>query len=191
MNPTTFASCEHPAGQVMWTEMRRKRTAPSGDCTSGKGEGASCVKVPCWAPPRGGCSTNPTALATWRSASATPATSAEDCPGGAATEDTFGCVKSSSLAPPSEVGGSGAGAITFNKTVVLPPATACVSQTSLKIALKDPKYDPLTEVVVKIGSKKVADVKGIKTIKKGITLKKLPSGTYKISVRRRPSSNSS
>jgi hypothetical protein len=41
----------------------------------------------------------------------------------------------------------------------------------------------LTEVLVKIGSKKVADIKGVKKIKKGIVLKKLPaSGTYKISV---------
>jgi hypothetical protein len=81
------------------------------------------------------------------------------------------------------VGGSGSGSITFSKTVVLPPATACVSQTSLKIALKDPKYDPLKEVVVKLNGKKVADVKGIKRIKKGITIKKLPAtGSYKVSV---------
>ena len=57
------------------------------------------------------------------------------------------------------------------------------AQSSLKIALKDPKNDPLIEVLVKIGSKKLADVKGIKKIKKGIVLKKLPaSGSYKISV---------
>jgi hypothetical protein len=55
-------------------------------------------------------------------------------------------------------------------------------QASLKITLNDPKYDPLTEVLVKINGKKVADVKGIKRLQKGITLKKLPSGTYKISV---------
>ena len=48
--------------------------------------------------------------------------------------------------------------------------------------LRDPKYDPLTEVLVKINGKKVALVRGVKRIKKGITLKKLPSGTYKISV---------
>jgi hypothetical protein len=30
--------------------------------------------------------------------------------------------------------------------------------------------------------KNVADVKGVKRLKKGITLKKLPNGTYKISV---------
>jgi len=46
----------------------------------------------------------------------------------------------------------------------------------------NPKYDPHTEVLVKINGKKVTDVKGIKLLKKGITLKKLPSGTYKISV---------
>ena len=35
---------------------------------------------------------------------------------------------------------------------------------------------------MKIGGKNVADVKGVKRLKKGITLKKLPSGNYKISV---------
>ena len=55
-------------------------------------------------------------------------------------------------------------------------------QASLKIKLNDPKYDPLTEVLVKINGKKVADVNGVKRLQKGITLKKLPSGTYKVSV---------
>jgi hypothetical protein len=36
--------------------------------------------------------------------------------------------------------------------------------------------------VVKIKGRKVADVKGVKRLKKGVTLKKLPSGAYKISV---------
>ena len=54
--------------------------------------------------------------------------------------------------------------------------TPIIAQSSLKIALKDPKNDPLTEVVVKIGSKTVVDVKGVKKIKKGITLKKKLTG---------------
>jgi hypothetical protein len=37
-------------------------------------------------------------------------------------------------------------------------------------------------VLVKINGKQVALVKGIKRLQKSITLKKLPSGTYKISV---------
>ena len=40
----------------------------------------------------------------------------------------------------------------------------------------------LTEVVVKINGKQVALVKGVKRLKKPITLTKLPSGTYKISI---------
>ena len=42
--------------------------------------------------------------------------------------------------------------------------------------------DPLTEVLVKINGKQVALIKGVKRLKKGITLTKLPSGTYKISI---------
>jgi len=42
--------------------------------------------------------------------------------------------------------------------------------------------DPLTEVLVKINGKQVALIKGVKRSKKGITLTKLPSGTYKISI---------
>ena len=78
--------------------------------------------------------------------------------------------------------GLGLGLITFSDTVLLPNAKACVSQTSLKIKLRDPKYDPLKEVLVKINGKQVTDIKGVKRLKKGITLTKLPSGTYKISI---------
>jgi hypothetical protein len=55
-------------------------------------------------------------------------------------------------------------------------------QASLKIVLRDPKYDPLKQVVVKINGKQVALLKGVKRLKKGITLTKLPTGTYKISI---------
>jgi hypothetical protein len=41
--------------------------------------------------------------------------------------------------------------------------------------------DRFAQSSLKIGSK-LADVKGVKAIQKGIALKKLPSGTYKISV---------
>jgi hypothetical protein len=107
----------------------------------------------------------------------------------AAYHVTYGCEESQPLAPLSEVevpggksgsAGSGVGGVTFSKAVILP--TGCVSQSSLKIALKDPKYDPLTEVVVKLNGKQVANVKGVKRLRKGITLKKLPRGTYKISL---------
>lgn len=199
--PTTFASCPHPAEQVMWTDMQ-----PQAD--------GSFWGFHQWyhAPPQ--CEENTVLGHTaWRVLMTssgerilkvcfnTPGDEAQPtiAPDGKEANVTYGCKESSPLAPLPTVeaeegsgkGSSGAGTgsgsssgtiITFSKTVVLPAAKACVSQTSLKIKLNDPKYDPLTEVLVKINGKKVADVKGIKRLQKGITLKKLPSGTYKISV---------
>jgi hypothetical protein len=187
---TTFGSCPHPQGETIWTEMQLQ---PDGSFTGlhqwYKGAGASCVKDPTLGHTAWRVLTNAAGEESLKVCFNTPTTATPPmiAADGKEANVNYGCQVSTALAPPQTVGGagspgSGPGAITFSNTVVLPPATACVSQKSLKIALNDPKYDPLTEVVVKIGSKKVVDVKGVKTIKKGITLKKLPSGTYKISV---------
>jgi hypothetical protein len=188
---TTFGACPHPEGEVIWTNMELQ---PGGYFLGlhqwYTGKGATCAKDP---------TLGHTA---WRVLTSSGARVLKVCfnkPGdetqpsiaanGGEANVSYGCEESSPLAalPETEVpggkGNPGSGVITFSKTVVLPPATGCVAQSSLKIALKDPKYDPLKEVVVKLNGKKVADIKGIKAIKKGITLKKLPSsGTYKISV---------
>lgn len=191
VTPTTFANCEHPAGQVMWTDMRPQVDGSfwglhqwyHANCEQDpllghtawralqSADGARSLKV-CFNNPGG--STQPTIATDGNEASV-----------------TFGCTVSTPLAPLPTVGGggpssgggnSGTQGVMFSQTVLLPNAKACVRKTSLKIKLKDPKYDPLKEVVVKINGKKVADVKGVKRLKKGVTLKKLPSGTYKISV---------
>jgi len=44
------------------------------------------------------------------------------------------------------------------------------------------EHDEFAKVVVKINGKQVALFKGVKRLKKPITLAKLPSGTYKISI---------
>jgi hypothetical protein len=191
VKPTKFVNCSHPEGQIMWTNMH-----PQAD--------GSFAGLHQWY--HSNCEVNPVlGYTVWRVLeSSSGARVLKVCfnnPGGTIQPTiaadgkeanvTYGCQESSPLAPPQKVegegtgkggSGSGSGVITFNQTVGLPNAKACVSQTSLKIALKDPKYDPLKEVVVKLNGKKVADVKGVKRIKKGITLTKLPSGTYKISV---------
>jgi hypothetical protein len=185
---TSFAECPHTVGEVMWTGM----TPQADGSLSGFHQWfhSECKLESSFV--------GPTA---WRVLHTADGVRLKVCfshPGdsqptiaadGTSASATYGCSESSPLAPLSKVegdgtgnGGSGSGSITFSKTVVLPPATACVSQTSLKIKLKDPKYDPLKEVVVKIAGKKVADVKGVKILKKGVTLKKLPSGTYKVAV---------
>jgi hypothetical protein len=187
---TTFGACPHPEGEVMWTNMELQ----SGGFFLGlhqwyKGAGASCEKDPTLGHTAWRVLTNSSGAHVLKVCFNNPGDASQPtiAADGKEADVTYGCTESTPLAPPQTVEGegkakSGTAGITFSKTVVLPTATACVSQRSLKIALKDPKYDPLTEVVVKIGSKKVADVKGAKAIKKGITLKKLPTGTYKINV---------
>jgi len=187
---TEFGECPHVVGEEMWTGMTQQSDGSFWGFHKWFVDSAGVCK-----PDPNGNGLGPTA---WRVLSTStdghylkvcfshPGTSQPKiAPDGTATEDTYGCYNSALIEPLPVVSGSGSGSggITFSKTVVLPPATGCIAQSSLKIALKDPKNDPLTEVVVKIGSKKVADIKGVKAIKKGITIKTLPAtGTYKISV---------
>lgn len=189
--PTTFAKCIHPEGQVMWTEMR----AQADGSFWGKHQwyGNNCELDP------------HLGLTAWRVLQAANGDrtlkvcfslpESESQPtidaSGKEANDTYGCSESAPLGPlpvtegsggSSGGSGSGSGQITFANTVVLPNAKACVSQSSLKLKLRNPKYDPLKEVVVRINGKQVADVRGVKRLKKGIVLGKLPSGTYKVSV---------
>lgn len=205
VSATTFATCPHPEGEVMWTNMAiqpdgslwgfhqwylgtRCEPDPQLGQTAWRvlknPDGSRYLKV-CFSDP--GSNSQPTIAADAK---------------GTEAHDTYGCTQSAALAalpktedsgdPGNSGPGSGAGSapdpasgssvITFNQTVILPTAKACIGQSSLRIKLKNPKYDPFKEVVVKIGAKKVADVKGVKGLKKGVTLKTLPSGTYKISL---------
>jgi hypothetical protein len=192
VTPTTFANCQHPAGQVMWTDMRPQTDGSFWGLHQWY-HGPSCEQDPvlgrtAWRVLQHSSGVRTLKVCFNTPSSGTQPTIAAD---GKEATVTFGCTESAPLAPlptvsgeaPSQGGGnSGTQGVMFSQTVVLPNAKACVSQTSLKIKLNDPKYDPLKEVVVKINGKKVADVKGVKRLKKGVTLKKLPSGTYKISV---------
>jgi hypothetical protein len=189
---TQFVECPHTVGEVMWTGM----TEQADGSFSGFHQWfhSGCRLEPQFVGPTawrvlhnstGGrylkvCFSHPADPQPSIAISGAPNSPSEY----AAYHVTYGCYESALIEPlPIVSGGGGSGGITFSKTVVLPPATGCVAQRSLKIALKNPKNDPLTEVVIKIGSKKVADIKGVKKIKKGITLKKLPAaGTYKISI---------
>jgi hypothetical protein len=181
---TTLVACPHTVGETMWTGMTQ---LPDGSFAGFHKwfiqEGANHVCKP--DPQNGGLGktawrvfTSPSGEKILKACFSSPNNDSQPTIAldGQEAGATFGCTDLKQLAPAPGSPGSPP------PVVVLPPAKACVAQSSLKIALKEPKFDPLTEVVVKIGSKKVADVKGIKKIKKGITLKKLPTGTYKISV---------
>jgi hypothetical protein len=109
-------------------------------------------------------------------------------PDGSSAHVTYGCADSAAIAPlPVVSGKEGAskptsGQISFSHVVVLPGANKCVRGHSLKISLHHAKYDPLKEVVIRVNGKKVADVRGLKKLKKAIVLKHLPKGSYTVKV---------
>jgi hypothetical protein len=189
---TIFAECPHPAGQVAWTDMKQQ---PDGSFWGydawfvREGSGGECKQDPHLGPTAWRVLSEPNGAHSLKVCFSHPETSQPKiAPDGTATEATFGCVESALISPLPTISGSGAGSgstggISYSNTVTLPPSSQCTLQKSLTIKLHDPKYDPLVEVLVKINGKKVADVKGVKRIKKGVKLTSLPTtGTYKVSV---------
>lgn len=186
---TQFAECPHTVGEVMWTRMSEQ---PDGSFWGfHQWFRSECKLEPQFVGPTAWRVLHTSTGARYlKVCFSHPGTSQPKiAPDGAETEVNYGCYESSLISSLPTVSGegssgttSGAKTITFGKTVVLPNTKVCVSQRSLKIKLNDPKYDPLEEVVVRINGKKVVTVKGIKRLKRGVTLKRLPSGTYKVSV---------
>ncbi len=190
---TTFVECPHPAGQVAWTGMKQQ---PDGSFWGydawfvREGTGGECKQDPHLGPTAWRVLSEPSGAHYLKVCFSHPETSQPKiAPDGTATEDTYGCVESALISPLPTVTGSGSGSsgstggISYSNTVTLPPVEQCTLQKSLTIKLHDPKYDPLVEVLVKLDGKKVADVKGVKRIKKGVKLTSLPtSGTYTVSV---------
>jgi hypothetical protein len=187
VTPTKFAECAHQVGEVMWTEMALQPDGSywglhqwlfQGSCAPNPERGPTAWRVlrkpngsrylvVCFSAP--GSKSQPTIA-----------------PSGATADWTYKCVESAPTAPlpvVSKGGGShnGAEVISFRKVVILPNANLCVRRRSLKIQLRDPKRDPLKEVVVRIGRRRV-DVRGVKRLRKGIVLKGLPNGVYTIKV---------
>ncbi len=189
VSPTTFASCPHPEGQVMWTNMQPQSDGSFWGLHQWY-HGAACEAVSVLGHTAWRVLTSAEGARTLKVCFNNPGGDLQPtiAPNGAEANVTYGCTQSSPLAPLPRTESSGSSGssstqvIVFNQTVVLPSTKACVKQSSLKIALKNPKYDPLKEVVIKINGKQAADVKGTKRLKKSITLKKLPSGSYKISI---------
>lgn len=178
--PTTFAACQHPVNQEMWSDIRPQ---PDG----------SYWGLHQWyfEPPQ--CQLNPTlGLTAWRVLAnpsgerylrvcfSSPESDQQPtiAPNGVAANATYECESSNAIA--SLPGKTGVKA--FDKSVILPSSKKCVHSRTLLIKLQNPKYDPFKRAIVWIKGKKVADVRNIKKLEKGIRLKHLPSGAYTVKV---------
>ncbi len=179
VSPTTFATCEHPIGQVMWTDMRLR---PDGSYWGFHQwyHGTNCEADPelgltAWRVLTLGSGTHLLAVCFSK-----PGDSSQPkiAPSGFASGASYDCEESSPLAP---LPGSQATApIKFQALVGVPSSGAC--RRSLTLTLRNPKYDPLKEVLVRVNGKKVADVRGNKRLQRKIVLGGLPEGPYKVRI---------
>lgn len=188
--PTRFAECTHQLGEPMWTEMTPQ---PDG---SYWGSHQWLFEKTCAKNPEPG----PTA---WRVLHASGgARELEVCfsapgepqptiaPNGKSAGASYGCVQSSPTAllpvvvhPNSSSAGTGAAErISFAATVVLPRASACVRRRQLRIAIVEPRRDPLRELEVRIRRHRVLDVRGVKRLTHAVELRHLPNGTYTLKI---------
>ena len=184
VNPTSFAVCTHPAGQVMWTAMKEQADGSFWGLHTWFKGGDKCEENPlrgltAWRVLVGadGARHLVVCFSTPGDASQPKIDAAGKCTGG-----TFGpAIESSPLGglPGSTADG---GPVTFERIVLVPGNASCLKRKSLKIRLKNPKYDPLKEVVVKVNGKKAKAIVGPEKLQKPIVLKNLPDGAFKVTV---------
>jgi hypothetical protein len=184
--PTKFASCVHSVGEQMWTEMRLQPDGSYWGLHHWFFEAPACVSNPTFGPTAWRVLQNSAHEAYLRVCFSEPGSPEQPtiAADGSSAHVTYGCANSASIAPlPTAPPEEGKGA-PFKKAVVLPPTKACVQSRTLKIHLHEPKYDPLRRVIVWVDGHKAADIHihSTKQLNRGITLRKLPPGAYKIKV---------
>lgn len=189
VSPTKFAECTHEAGEHMWTEMTQQadgsylgyhRWLFSGSCLPNPEPGPTA-----WRVLRSASGSRLLEVCFSEPGKSQPTIAAS----GVGANASFGCVQSSPTAPlpvivssKSESGEGGAERISFANTILLPGAHRCVRQGTLAIKIKDPKHDPLKEVVIRIDKRKIADVRGVKRLGHSIVLRHLPRGSYTLKI---------
>jgi hypothetical protein len=187
--PTKFAQCSHPVNEDVWSGMTLQA------------DGSYFGQHQWYFEAGGTCSPNPelgpTAWRVLRTSSgefflrvcfSAPGSGSQPtiAPDGTSAHVTYKCIDSAAITSIPTVGperGPGkAGQISFSQTVGLPGARQCVRRHTLRITPRNPAYDPLKEVVIRIGHHKLADVRDLKKLKKPIVLRKLPNGSFKLRV---------
>ncbi|MGA2455478.1 MAG: hypothetical protein ABSG93_18375 [Solirubrobacteraceae bacterium] len=187
--PTKFAQCTHEVPEEMWTDMIQQGDEPY------------YWGLHQWFYENAECTPNPTLGRTaWRVMEAANGghyllvcfSSPEDptqptiTPNGEHAGVSYGCdgseVESGHVAslPSSEGSTTRAGVESFSEAVSLPSSKQCVSRRVFQIHLKDPKYDPIKEVVVTLGKRKLVVKRHGNVFATTIDLKGLPRGTFTV-----------
>jgi hypothetical protein len=150
--PTKFTQCTHPAGERMWTEIRRRSDGSywglhqwffaTGDCIANPTPGPTAWRV----------MRTPDGERFLRACFSEPGSGSQPtiAPDGTSAAATFGCVDSALVASLPAVSSA-----QFGRYVILPSNRACISRSKLRIRIRVPKNDPLRKIVVALGSGKI------------------------------------
>jgi hypothetical protein len=176
---TRFAECSHPIGEAMWTEMRLQGDGSYWGLHQWFFEGAACVLNP----QRG-----PTA---WRVIethgggrflracfSAPGASQPTISSSGATANVSYGCVDSALVAPPPR-----SGTEALKEAVSLPGTRRCYSHRAFTIHMKDPRNDPLKEVLLTLGRHKLRVKRHGNLFTSRVDLRGLPKGAFTVRIR--------
>jgi hypothetical protein len=179
VEPTTFAVCRHPVGQVMWIAMTRESDGSYWGLHQWF-HGSNCR-------PDG-----PFGRTAWRVISAPAGRRLEVCfnsPGeslqprieadGSSADVSYGCAESEPLAA---VPGSGANSLGIESFVGLPAGSFCSNRRRLRIFFRHVRYDPLAKVVVWVNGRKAAVVESGETAKRSILLENLPEAGFSLRI---------
>jgi hypothetical protein len=176
---TKFAECSHPIGEAMWTDMRARVDGSYWGLHRWFFEGAGCVLNPQLGPTAWRVLTSSTGAHFLRACFSTPGTMQPTISLTGSTEGvSYGCADSALISPPP----STSGAAGFKSAVTLPSSRRCLSRRAFTIHVRDPRNDPVREVVVKLAGRRLRVLRQGARFVSRIDLRGLPRGSFTVHI---------
>jgi hypothetical protein len=174
--PTQFAQCTHTVGEQMWTDIRLQPDGSYWGLHQWFYETAECVR---------NTTPGPTAWQVMEAAngaayllvcfSSPGGTQPTIAPSGAEVGVTYGCVKSTEVAPVAAVE-------SFTQGVSLAGNKRCFSGRVFQIHLHQSRYDPFNQVLVTLGKRRLTVTRHGKVFAATVDLKGLPRGAFTVRI---------
>jgi hypothetical protein len=175
---TRFAECSHPIGEAMWTSMRLQADGSYWGLHQWFFEGSQCIVNPQRGPTAWRVLETSKGGRFLRACFSSPGTVQPTiAPSGASAHVSYGCVDSALVAPTPT-----SGTAALKEAVGLPGTRRCFSRRVFRIHLRDPRNDPLQEVVVRLAGRRLRVVRHGNVFVSKIDLRGLPKGAFTLRI---------
>jgi hypothetical protein len=176
---TKFAECPHPIGEVMWTGIRLREDGSYWGLHQWFFEGSNCVLNPQLGPTAWRVLSSSTGAHFLRACFSSPgSTQPTISPIGTSSAVTYGCVDSALVSPPPNTSGTAG----FKSAITLPGAKQCFSRRVFVIHVRDPRNDPIHDVLVRLGSHSLRVRRHGAHFASTIDLRGRPKGTFTVRI---------